>query len=312
MPVYNEEAAIDSFHRQLTDALTGLPQQFNIIYVDDGSRDDTLEHLHALAEEDRRINVIELSRNFGHQAALCAGIDQARGDFVITLDGDGQHPPALIAEMLTLAEGGYDIVLTQRLDEEQLPFFKRFTSRLFYQFTNHIAETDITPASSDFRLMSRSAVEALRSMPEYHRFLRGMVAWIGFRSIILPFKPPQRLAGESKYSLNKMVRLAMDAIFSFSLMPLYIGISIGGLFLLAALAEVVYVLNFWIRGDTSHLAPGWSSLMFMLLVVGGARMVFMGITGIYIGYIFQEVKHRPIYIIRNIYDKTENQKEQVS
>jgi polyisoprenyl-phosphate glycosyltransferase len=307
VPVYNEEEVVGRFHQQLCAALENLPGLFSICYVDDGSKDSTLEKLHALAAGDSRLQVIELSRNFGHQAALCAGLDQATGDLIITLDGDGQHPPALIGEMLALADQGYDMVLTQRVDEDQLPFFKRMTSDLFYRLTNRIADTDITPNSSDFRLITRPVADALRSMPEYHRFLRGMVAWVGFRTVILPFTPPQRMAGTSKYSLRKMVRLAMDAIFSFSLAPLYFGISVGVFFLLAALAEAIYVLSFWVTGNTSHLASGWSSLMFMLLVVGGSLMIFLGITGIYIGYIFQEVKHRPVYLIRTTYDKSKTE-----
>jgi polyisoprenyl-phosphate glycosyltransferase len=312
VPVYNEEEAVESFHQQLCVALQGQPGQFLIYYVDDGSKDATPQKLHALAAADPRLRVIELSRNFGHQAALCAGLDQVEGDVVIMLDGDGQHPPAMIPAMLALVDQGYDIVLTQRIDEDKLPFFKRLTSSLFYRLTNRIADTSITPDSSDFRLITRPVVAALRAMPEYHRFLRGMVAWVGFRAVILPFTPPQRLAGVSKYSLHKMVRLAMDAIFSFSLAPLYFGISLGALFLLAALAEAAYVLSFWVTGNTSHLAPGWSSLMFMLLVVGGSLMVTLGITGIYIGYIFQEVKHRPVYLIRNTYGKTETETKKAS
>ena len=309
IPVYNEAEAIEAFHAQLCAALQGHEADFHIIYVDDGSSDDTLSRLRAFASAESRLQILELSRNFGHQAALCAGLDQAQGDFVISLDGDGQHPPAMIREMLSLASQGYDMVITQRVDENQLSLFKRLSSSLFYMLTNRIANTHITPDSSDFRLLSRRALQALRSMPEYHRFLRGMVAWIGFRSIILPFLPPKRLAGQSKYTLRKMVRLAMDAIFSFSLVPLYAGISVGGLFLLMALLEAIYVLQFWITGHTSTLAPGWSSLMFMLLVVGGSLMVSLGITGIYIGYIFQEVKHRPVYLVRQIYGQTETQKE---
>ena len=308
IPLYNEAEAVEAFHERLCAALGGLKAKFHIIYVDDGSTDDTLTRLRALAGSDRRLKIVELSRNFGHQAALCAGLDQADADFTISMDGDGQHPAALIGEMLSLARQGYDVVLTQRVGEEHLPFFKKFTSGLFYSLTNRIANTQITPDSSDFRLLSRRALDALRSMPEYHRFLRGMVAWIGFRSVVLPFQPPARIGGQSKYSLAKMVRLAMDAVFSFSLVPLYIGVSVGGLFLLLALVEAVYVLQFWITGHTSTLAPGWSSLMFVLLVVGGSLMVTLGITGIYIGYIFQEVKHRPVYLVREIYAKTEAKK----
>ena len=298
IPVYNEQGVVSTFHAQLCQAVDALPYTFTILYVDDGSSDGTPAELAALAQADGRVRVVTLSRNFGHQAALSAGLDRADGDFTITLDGDGQHPPTLIPQMLALAQSGYEVVLTQRLESDELPWFKRATSALFYRLLNRVGSTNILPGGADFRLLSRAAVQALRSLPEYHRFLRGMVAWIGFRTVILPFAQPARLAGHSKYSLRKMTRLAMDAVFSFSLVPLYMGISLGVLFLLGALAEAVYVLSFWITGNTANLAPGWSSLMFMLLVVGGTLMITLGVVGIYIGYIFQEVKHRPVYVVR--------------
>ena len=300
IPVFNEEDAIAAFHRQLREAIDPLPYAFTIRYVNDGSKDQTAGQLEVIAGADPLVEVIELSRNFGHQAALTAGIDRSRGDYLISLDGDGQHPPKMIAEMLRLAESGYDIVLTQRIEEKDLSIFKRWSSALFYRLINRMGDTEILPGGADFRLLSRNVVENLQKMKEYHRFLRGIVAWMGYRTIILPFKPPERLAGQSKYSLRKMVRLGMDAIFSFSLIPLYIAISVGVLFLFLALAEMVYVLSFWISGNTANLAPGWSSLMFMLLVVGGSLMISLGLIGIYIGYIFQEVKNRPIYLIRSI------------
>lgn len=298
IPVYNEQGVVSTFHAQLCQAVDALPYAFTILYVDDGSSDGTPAELAALAQADGRVRVVTLSRNFGHQAALSAGLDRASGDFTITLDGDGQHPPTLIPQMLSLAQAGYEVVLTQRLESDELSWFKRVTSALFYRLLNRVGSTNILPGGADFRLLSRAAVQALRSLPEYHRFLRGMVAWIGFRTVILPFAQPARLAGHSKYSLRKMTRLAMDAVFSFSLVPLYMGISLGVLFLLGALAEAVYVLSFWITGNTANLAPGWSSLMFMLLVVGGTLMITLGVVGIYIGYIFQEVKHRPVYVVR--------------
>src|SRR5512133_2630207 len=227
IPVYNEEEVIELFHAKLTAALVDLPYAFTIRYVNDGSKDGTSQKLDALAQTDTRIQVMELSRNFGHQAALTAGLDRAEADYVISLDGDGQHPPELIAEMLKLAESGYDIVLTERLDVGGTSSFKRWTSSMFYRLINQIGSTHITPGSADFRLLSQQVVEALRSMPEYHRFLRGMVAWVGYKSVILPYTPPPRMAGTSKYSLGKMLKLSLDAVFSFSLVPLYIGISLG-------------------------------------------------------------------------------------
>jgi dolichol-phosphate mannosyltransferase len=213
------------------------------------------------------------------------------------MDGDGQHPPDLLPEMIELAESGYDIVVAQRIDDETTTF-KRFTSRFFYRLINLIGDTNIQAGAADFRLIKRSVVNSLRTMREYHRLLRGMVAWMGYRSIILPYKQPARLGGKSKYSVRKMLRLASHATFSFSLIPLYLGLSVGAIFFLLAFIEVIYVLSFWITGQQSGLAPGWSSLMFVLLFVGGSLMITLGFIGIYIGYIFQEVKGRPIYLVR--------------
>jgi dolichol-phosphate mannosyltransferase len=190
------------------------------------------------------------------------------------------------------------MVLTQRFEEEGQSPFKKMTSKGFYWFLNRIGTTDVMPGGADFRLLSREVVDTINTMPEYHRFLRGMVSWVGYKKAILPFTPPERIAGKSKYSLKKMFGLAADAIFSFSLVPLMISISFGVGFLVLALIEAIYVLSFWISGNTQSLAPGWSSLMFMLLVVGGIIMISLGLIGTYIGYIFQEIKQRPKYIIR--------------
>ena len=305
IPVYNEEEAVTAFHGQLRKGINSLPYRFTIYYIDDGSTDATRDCLHSLASANSRVVVVELSRNFGHQAALSAGLDMAAGDYAITMDGDGQHPPEKIGEMLALAESGYEVILTQRQDPAGLTVFKRFTSGLFNRLINRIGDTHILPGSTDFRLLSRQAVEAIRGMPEYHRFLRGMVSWIGFRSVILPYTQPVRIGGQTKYSLRKMLRLSSDAIFSFSLVPLYIGISVGVLFLVLAALEMIYVLSFWVTGHQASLAPGWSSLMFMLLVVGGSLMIALGLIGLYVGYIFQEVKHRPVYIVRATSRKTD-------
>jgi dolichol-phosphate mannosyltransferase len=298
VPVYNEEAALPTFHTELRTVLEGLRLPYTILYVDDGSSDATPRQLDDLAESDPRVRALHLCRNFGHQAALTAGLDHAEGDVVITLDGDGQHPPELIPEMLRLNAAGYEIVQTQRLDTARTSAFKRWTAGLFYALINRIGDTHVQPGAADFRLLSRAAADGLRQMPERHRFLRGMVSWMGFRTIILPYEPTERIAGASKYSLRKMVRLALDATFSFSLAPLWIGLSVGLLFFLLACAEAVYVLSFWVRGASTALAPGWSSLMFMLLIVGGVLTTLLGFIGIYVGYIFQEVKQRPIYLVR--------------
>ncbi|MFH2104561.1 MAG: glycosyltransferase family 2 protein [Chloroflexota bacterium] len=304
IPVYNECDVLVSFHATLSQVIDQLPHHFTIYYVNDGSTDQTQAGLQQLAQSDPRIVVIELSRNFGHQAALSAGLDLAAGEIVITMDGDGQHPPALIPQMLSLYQSGYDIVLTQRLETADLPLFKRWSSSSFYWFINRLSDTKIFPGSADYRLMARNAVQGLRQMKEYHRFLRGMVSWMGFQTIILPYEPVERIAGKSKYSLKKMVKLALDAIFSFSLTPIWIGLLSGGCFFTLALLEVVYVLSFWLSGRQDMLAPGWSSLIFVILIVGGTIMINLGFVGVYVGYIFQEVKHRPIYLIRSVTEKS--------
>jgi polyisoprenyl-phosphate glycosyltransferase len=300
IPVYNEEEVVQLFHQRLCEVIDRLAYGFTVIYIDDGSSDATFQRLQAISESDPRVIAIELSRNFGHQAALTAGLDHARGDYVITMDGDGEHPPELIPQMIELALAGYDIVLTQRAEAQRASFFKQVTSTGFYWLLNRLGNTRILPGSADFRLINRAALDALGQMREYQRFLRGMVSWMGYKSVILPYVPAARLGGRSKYSLRLMLRLAANAIFSFSLVPLYVSISLGGLFLFLALVEMIYVLSFWVTGQQSTLAPGWSSLMFVLLVVGGSLMVTLGIIGIYVGYIYQEVKGRPIYLIRRI------------
>jgi len=296
IPVYNEGAGLRGFHAGLREALASLPHDLRFFYVDDGSQDDTGAILAGLARADARVRPITLSRNFGHQAALGAGLDAATGDAVVMMDGDGQHPAALVPEMVRLYQAGYEVVETQRLEAGL--GFKRASGAAFYWLINRLGETRIPAGAADFRLLSRDAVDALRQLREYHRFYRGLVEWIGFRSVILPYTPAPRLAGRSRYSLRKMLRLAGDGLFSFSLAPLRLALVIGLLFLALLAVEIVYVLSFWIRGAERALAPGWSSLMIMLTMSSGISMILLGILGFYVGMIFQEVKRRPVYVVR--------------
>lgn len=298
IPVFNEAGVVEQTYAKICETIDPLPYRFNIYYVDDGSTDGTPESLAMLSCKDERVIVLELSRNFGHQAALTAGLDAAHGDFVISMDGDGQHPPEMIPHMIQLFEQGYDIVQTQRIEAGQAFSFKQVTSSGFYALINTISGTRFLPGAADFRGLSRQAVDALKAMPEYHRFLRGMISWMGYRSVILPYHETSRVAGRSKYSFGKMFRLAMDAIFSFSLIPLYIGMTLGGILLCLAAGQIIYVLSFWLTGRSSGLVPGWSSLMAVTLVIGGVVMILLGFIGVYIGYIFQEVKRRPVYLLK--------------
>jgi dolichol-phosphate mannosyltransferase len=299
IPVFNEAGVLEQSHARVRAVVDQLPCRVDFCYVDDGSGDDTAASLAELARRDRRVTALSLSRNYGHQIALTAGLDHVDGDLIVTMDGDGQHPPEIIPQMLDLFRQGYDVILAQRVERGQPVSFKKWTSNLFYRLINAISGTYIPPGAADYRALSRRAAHALRSMPEYHRFLRGMVSYIGFPTVIVPYEQPERISGASKYSLGKMVRLAMDAIFSFSLVPLYIGLSLGGVLFCLAAAQIAYVLAFWLAGRSSGLEPGWSSLMFIQLIIGGMLMVVLGFIGIYVGYIFQEVKRRPIYLVKN-------------
>ncbi len=297
IPVFNEAEGLASLHASLMTAIAGLAYEVRILYVDDGSSDDTQVVLESLAGSDPRVQFLGLSRNFGHQAALTAGLDHAGADVVIMMDGDGQHPPELIPEMLRLHQLGYDIVQTQRVDSGSS--LKISTARGFYWLLNRIGELNITPGAADFRLVSREVLASLRQINEYHRFLRGLFSWMGFKSVLLPYSPKARLAGTSKYSMAKMLRLARDGLFSFSLVPLRLAFYVGFAFLVFAVFEVAYVLSLWLAGDFRRLVPGWSSIIIILTVSSGLTMLLLGLIGMYVGMIFQEVKHRPPYLIKS-------------
>lgn len=298
IPIFNEAGVVEQTHAHVRDVVDSIPHEFKFIYVDDGSRDGTVDTLRKIADADPRISLLQLSRNFGHQAALTAGMDASRGDMVITMDGDGQHPPQMIPQMVSLIEQGYDIVQAQRIEDDRAVSFKKWSSNLFYRLINFISGTQILQGAADFRALSKNALNGLRSMHEYHRFLRGMISWMGYASVILPYHEPQRVGGKSKYSLGKMIRLASDAIFSFSLAPLYIGLSAGLVFFVLAAAQLIYVLTLWLTGHTERIVPGWSSMMGIMLIASGIIMILLGFIGVYVGYIFQEVKRRPIYLIK--------------
>ncbi|WKZ35920.1 MAG: glycosyltransferase family 2 protein [Anaerolineales bacterium] len=298
IPVFNEAEAIERTYADIRRVVASLPYRFRFIYVDDGSNDGTVDTLRKIADKDPRVSLLQLSRNFGHQAALTAGMDASRGDVMISMDGDGQHPPEMIPQMIRLIRQGFDIVQAQRMEDDGSLSFKKITSNLFYWLINKISGTQVLQGAADFRALSRNALDGLRSMKEYHRFLRGMISWMGYNSVILPYHEPARVAGKSKYSIGKMIRLASDAIFSFSLAPLYIGLSTGLMFFVLAVTQLVYVLTLWLTGHTERVVAGWSSLMGVLLIASGIIMILLGFIGVYVGYIFQEVKRRPVYLLK--------------
>jgi dolichol-phosphate mannosyltransferase len=267
-----------------------------MVLVDDGSADRTLEALNRIAARDRRVRVASFSRNFGHQIALTAGLDFAVGDAVITMDSDLQHPPSLIPELIRLWREGHDIVSAVREDTEGVSIFKKVSSRAFYRLINALSAVHIPEGVADFCLISRRVVRALDGMRERHRFLRGMIAWSGFSRALVPYRAAARVAGESKYTQFKMVAMALDAIVSFSTTPIRLATWVG--FLITVLGFVYLAWNLIQAFVTSRWAPGWASLIAVAMVMGGSQLIFIGLIGQYLARVFEELKGRPMYILK--------------
>jgi len=293
IPSYNEEENIPLLFDLIKENLKNY--EYECIFVDDGSSDNTFNQIKKLAENNSTVSGISLSRNFGHQIALLAGISQAKGDVVIMLDADGQHPPKVINELIEQYKKGYDIVNTKRLQTADTGFFKNTTSKLFYKIINKLTDVKIEPSSSDFRLMSRKAVDAFLKFEEKDRFTRGLISWMGFKQTFVEFKAPERMTGTSKYTLKKMVRFAWDGITSFSSKPLKFSMFAGLFSLLFGAVYSIYVLIEFIAGNT---IPGWTSMMLIILVLGGIQLLSLGIIGEYLSRIFNESKNRPHFFIK--------------
>lgn len=298
VPVYNERENIHSLITEVQVVFESLPYTYSFIIVDDGSTDGTLDVLRMASAADTRIRYISLSKNFGHQNALKAGLDHARGDCVITMDGDLQHPPALIPHLIRYWEEGYDVVYTLRQDDEtNTGFAKRKTSRLFYKLMNKLAGLDIEEGSADFRLLNKKVLYTLQGIDEHEIFFRGLVKWVGFRQIGVPYKAAPRTKGQSKYSFKKMMRFAVQGITSFSTKPLYIAAYLGFVFSFLALLYIPYALVSYLSG---HVVNGWASIIVTIAFFGGLQLSILGIIGLYIGKIFMQVKKRPHYIIKEL------------
>jgi len=295
VPCYNEEPVIEETHRRLTETLSYLGCSYEIVYVDDGSRDGTLAKLRLIQAGDETVRVLSFSRNFGHQMAVSAGIDHAQGAAIVLIDADLQDPPELIRSMLEKWREGYDVVYGQRHSREGETYFKVATARLFYRFINRLSDVPIPLDTGDFRLMSRQVVDVLRRMPEKDRFIRGMVSWVGFRQCALPYERAKRYAGVSKYPLRKMVAFATDGILSFSIKPLRLATTMGFVTSGLAILGILYalVLRLW----TSNWVSGWTLLIISVLFLGGVQLICLGIIGEYVGRIYSESKRRPLYLI---------------
>ena len=296
IPIYNEELCIEELVRRMLEFKNRISYiNTSFIFVNDGSKDRSLELLCFYANEYEFIKVISFSRNFGHQIAVTAGLDYSCADYIAIIDADLQDPPELIEEMYKKAKEGYDIVYGKRISRKGESFFKKATAQLFYKFIGKICDIDIPPDTGDFRLISKKVIDVLKTMREKHRFLRGMIPWVGFKSTPLLYHRDERFAGETKYPLRKMIKFAKDAIFSFSDMPLRVANYIGTIIVCLGVLGGLYML--YIKLFTDAAVSDTTVLVLTMIILGGIQILMIGMIGEYIGRVFEESKRRPLYII---------------
>lgn len=295
VPVYNEEAVLEMFRSRMGEVLESTGCACEVVMVNDGSSDSSLVIMDQIAATDSRYRVINMSRNYGHQVAITAGMDNARGNAVIILDADLQDPPEVALPMIELWRKGYHVVSARRVARAGETVFKRASAKLFYRILRRLSSVDLPPDIGDFRLLDRCVIEALRSMPERDRYFRGMVNWVGFRHAEVPFERHGRAAGETKYPLRAMLRLATNGVLGFSDAPLRLALWFGSLISLGALALGLYIFINWFLN--SDLVEGWTSTVVILTLLGGIQLLTLGIVGLYVGRIHNEVKQRPLYFI---------------
>lgn len=309
VPVFNEEQVLPLLWQRLRPVLEGVGRPCRVIFVDDGSRDSSLEWLFAQAEQDRRVGVLAMSRNFGHQAAITAGLAWAGGDAVVIMDADLQDPPELISSMLAEYEKGFDVVYAQRRVRKGETVFKKLTADVFYRLMCLLAGDRYPRNVGDFRLMSRDVVRAINGMREYHRFLRGMVAWVGFSQTALLFDREERAAGRTKYGVFKMLRFAWAGLTSFSAVPVRSGLLLGALVMLWSILYGISVL--YAKFVLHQVVPGWTSLVLLQLAFSGLIFLYLGIIGDYVGRVYEEGKGRPLYIVQSVKNLKKNADEVV-
>ncbi|HTF20251.1 MAG TPA: glycosyltransferase family 2 protein [Chryseolinea sp.] len=296
IPVFNEAANIGVLLKELNEAMEGVPYGMEFIFVDDGSRDNSLNIIKGFAHEDPRIYFIELSRNFGHQYALKAGLDLCSGDCVVTMDCDMQHPPEVVKRLIEKWEEGYDVVYTRRSDDKNLPWMKRKTSAFFYDLMNSISDIELERGTADFRLMNRNVMDAFAHLNESDLFIRGLVKWAGFRQTAVDYEPNLRYAGRSKYNLKKMISFGLKGITSFSVRPLQMIASLGMLLFFISMVLAPYAIISYLMGKT---VSGWTSLMISVIFFGSLQLLMTGVVGLYISKLVIQSKHRPLYFIRD-------------
>jgi glycosyltransferase involved in cell wall biosynthesis len=295
IPLYNELEVLPVLYLRLTKVMEGLGEPYEIIFVNDGSDDGSLAQLRELQAADKRLKLLSLSRNFGHQIAITAGLDHSCGQAVIVMDADLQDPPEIIPQLVEQWRKGYDIVFAVREKRRGEGLFKRATAALFYRLLRRLTSTDIPVDAGDFRLMSRKAVDALKNIRERSRFIRGLAGWIGFQQTSVPYIRDVRYAGTTKYPLKKMVRFAFNGLISFSSVPLQLASYLG--FIVSSVSFIYIVYAVWLKLFTDRTILGWTSVMVAVLFLGGVQLLCLGIVGEYIGRIYEEVKQRPLYIV---------------
>jgi len=299
LPCFNEEGNLDQIYARLISVMQKAAVEYEILFVNDGSTDNSHDKLLSLSALDSRVKGFEFSRNFGHQAAISAGLDHAEGDVVIVMDADLQHPPELILSLLEKWREGYDIVNTIRRDPAGLSPFKKTTAKMFYKLINLLANTHIPDNSADFRLLDKKVVKEFRTLKERTKFLRGLVSWVGFRQCFIHYDAAPRYAGTSKYPVWKMIRFAFDGIVSFSTLPLHIATILGAIISVFSFVYASYAI--YIRLITREALPGWTSVLVAVLFLGGIQLLSLGVFGEYLSRIYTEAKSRPTYIVRNTY-----------
>jgi dolichol-phosphate mannosyltransferase len=296
IPCYNEEGNVHVIYEKLTFIIKSIGVlSYEIIFINDGSKDNSLLNIKAVSEIDTSVKFIHFSRNFGHQNALRAGLDHASGNAVISMDADMQHPPELIPTLFELWKAGNKVVYTKRKDTTDLSFFKRLSSKLFYRLVNYLSETKLEEGTADFRLLDRSVVEALKKFKENNLFYRGIIPGLGFKQVGVEYVPNERFSGKTKYTFSKMVRFALTGITSSSAKPLYFSIYLGSFLALCSFLYGIYAI--YVSLFTSEAIAGWTSTIASILFIGGIQLIMLGIVGIYLGKLFSESKNRPHYII---------------
>jgi len=298
VPCFNETESVRELYQRLTTVCRAeVGDGYEILLIDDGSTDDTWDEIETLVDSDRHVVGVALSRNHGHQLALTAGLTICRGNRILIIDADLQDPPELLPEMMRLMDRGADVVYGQRTTRKGETMFKKASAAIFYRLLNALVDITIPLDTGDFRLMSRRALDILNEMPEKHRFIRGMVSWIGLKQVPLVYERHERFAGETKYPLSRMIRFALDAVTGFSTRPLRIASHLGILFSLAGVVMLFYTFASWATGQTIR---GWTSVMTALLLMGGAQLFVLGVFGEYLGRLYVESKRRPLFIIDKI------------